>query len=122
MAIICACLPGLRALAARFLPALVLSSIKQVPLGLETISVAHLTRESVHKEQSRGGDRVESHDDDECVWQDPNDTIWIESRPVSVHCEEADVELAVVPLSPPPLPPPPPPIVWRPNGRHDGWI
>lgn len=124
VAIICACLPCLRALAARFFPALMVSSQKQVPLGLETISVTHLTRESVHEEQARGGDGAGSHGDDQCVEEckphAPNDTMWIDSRPGSVHCEEADVGLVGVPL--PPSLPPPPPVVWRPDVRHDGWI
>ncbi|KAK0745534.1 hypothetical protein B0T18DRAFT_325636 [Schizothecium vesticola] len=126
VAIICACLPCLRALAARFFPVLMFSSKKQVPLGLETISVTHLTRESIHQQQGRDGNGVGSHGDEECGEEykphDTNDTMWIESRPVSVHCEEANVGFVWVPLSPPPLPPPPPPIVWRPDGRHDGWI
>ena len=96
------------------------SSKKQVPLGLETISVTHLTRESIHQEQTWDGDGVGSHADDgyveDCKPHDPNDTMWIESRPVSVHYEEADVGVVGVPLTPPL------PVVWRPDGRHDGWI
>lgn len=94
VAIICACLPCLRALAARFFPALMVSSQKQVPLGLETISVTRLTRESVHVEQGGDGDVKEYKPND------PNDTMWIESRPASVLCEEADAGLVGVPLSP----------------------
>ncbi|KAK1829588.1 hypothetical protein QBC39DRAFT_356480 [Podospora conica] len=120
VAIICACLPCLRALAARFFPVLMVSSQKQVPLGLETISVTHLTRQSIHQEQDWGQGGVGSHDVEGCMEEykphDSNDTMWIESRPVSVHSEGVEVGIVDVPL------PPPLPIVWRPDRSYDGWI
>lgn len=102
------------------------SSQKQVPLGLETISVTYLAREGVHMEQGGDGDGVGSHGDDGHVKEykpnDPNDTMWIESRPASVLCEEADAGLVGVPLSPTLPLPPPLPVAWRPDVRNDGWI